>query len=151
MKEVHVECKPDELLVSMLGCQKKMITHHQGKSRVFSALCKTKNQRAMVDEDPDSPKTSYEKELKLTEESNGIKYYVDKLGNKICFLNGKLEDWIIFTCKQHKIKLSNFGLPDNPEELHDIINYRLSNFEKLLNELIEKNVQGIIKLKEWLN
>ena len=43
MKIVHVECKPDELLVSKLGVQKKQITHHQGKTRVFHALGRGKH------------------------------------------------------------------------------------------------------------
>ncbi|MCK5136501.1 MAG: ATP-binding protein [Bacteroidales bacterium] len=52
MKVVHVECRPDEVLVTKLGFNRKMIKHHQGKSRVFHSLKLTKDQLAMVDEDP---------------------------------------------------------------------------------------------------
>ncbi|MDD5571959.1 MAG: hypothetical protein PHD97_12485 [Bacteroidales bacterium] len=86
MKQVHVECKPDELLVSKLGFQRKFVMHHSGKSRVFHAISKTNQQLAMVDEDPDSSKTNYEKKLKFIEEFKGIKYFSDKSGNKIFFL-----------------------------------------------------------------
>lgn len=151
MKQIHVECKPDELLVSMLGFNKKSVTHHQGKSRVFKTLGKIKNQLAMVDEDPDSAKTSYEKALQFIEESESIKYYADKSGNKIYFLKGKLEDWIVGVCKQHKIKLSDFGLPEKSDDLHEVINYRLQNFERLIESLIIKNNPAILKLKSWLN
>ena len=123
MKIVHVECKPDELLVSKLGVQKKQITHHQGKTRVFHALGRGKQQLAMVDEDPGSVKTSYEKALKFIEESEGIKYFTDHSDNKIFILKGKLEDWIVLVCKQHRISLSKFGLPEKPNDLHDIINH----------------------------
>ena len=34
MKEVHVECYPDGLLISKLGFTKKKIKHGFGKSRV---------------------------------------------------------------------------------------------------------------------
>jgi hypothetical protein len=151
MKKVHVECKADELLVSKLGFQRKLVIHHQGKSRVFHALGEMKYQLAMVDEDPGSAKTSYEKALELIEESEGIKYFSDQLGNKIFFLKGKLEDWIINACKQHKIRPSTFGLPEKPNDLHDVINHKLSSFEKLINELIAKNNPAILKLKAWLN
>ena len=59
MKKVHVECRPDELLISKLGYTRKMIVHHQGKSRVFHTLSKNKDLLAMVDEDPGSAKTRY--------------------------------------------------------------------------------------------
>lgn len=151
MKMVHVECKPDELLVSKLGFQRKQITHHQGKSRVFNSLKFVKQQLAMVDEDPGSAKTHYEKALKFIEESEGIKYFADQSGNKVFILTGKLEDWIIKICKQHKINPTSFGLPEKPDDLHDVINQKLPNFENLINELIAKNNPAILKLKAWLS
>ena len=106
MKQVHVECKPDELLVSKLGFTKKYITHHQGKSRVFHNLQKSISLLAMVDEDPGGPKSSYEKTLKFIEEKHGIKYYTDDNKNKVLILAGKLEDWILDACKLQKINPS---------------------------------------------
>jgi hypothetical protein len=151
MKQVHVECKPDELLVSKLGFPRKWITHHQGKSRIFNVLGKTKLQLAMVDEDPGSAKTSYEKGLHFVEEFEGIKYFKDKSGNKIFVLKGKLEDWIINVCKQNKLKLSAYSLPENPNELHDVINQKLVNFAKLIDKLIEIDNSAISRLKSWLS
>ena len=151
MKMVHVECKPDELLVSKLGFSRKLVTHHQGKSRVFHALGKIKHQLAMVDEDPGCAKTNFERKLKFIEESEGIKYFSDQSGNKIFILKGKLEDWIINACKQHEIKISAYGLPEKPDDLHDVINQKLSKFEELIDELIAKNNPAILKLKSWLN
>jgi hypothetical protein len=151
MKKIHVECKPDETLVKKLGVGKKNITHHQGKSKVFHCLGKTKNELAVVDEDPGSPKTSYEKKLKFIAESYGIKQFADITGNKIFFLTGKLEDWIIEISKQDKLYLSEFGLPDNPNDLHGIINFRTTNFERLLKHLINIDNKGLKHLKYLLN
>ncbi len=150
MKQVHVECLPDETLMKKLGVSRKQITHHTGKSRVFHKLKSISNQVAMVDEDPGSPKTSYEKELVLKTELHGMKLYKDKSNNKIIVLGGKLEDWIIKLCVSAKINLSHFGLPDKPNELHNIINQRLNKFELLIEHLLQVNNVGIIQLKSWI-
>ena len=150
MRPVHIECSPDELLIKKLGFTRKFITHHQGKSRIFTTLNKNQNHLALADEDPGSVKTRYEESLHLKEETEGIKYFTDKPGNEIYFLNGKLEDWIISICKKQNISLSEFGLPDNPEDLHDIINHRLPEFATLLDELIKVKNPSILKLKSWL-
>ena len=150
MKEIHVECKPDEALVKKLGFTKKTITHHSGKAKVFGKLIKLTNQIAMVDEDPDSPMSNYEKKLIFLEEEQGVKIYKDNSGNKIITLKVKLEDWIINACKQSKIILSNFGLPDKANELHGTINNKLTNLENLIDELLLMKNPSIVKLKEVL-
>ncbi len=150
MKHVRIECKPDELLVSKLGFSKKKITHYQGKSRVFKYLEKNYKQLAIVDEDTGSSKSNYEKRLKFVEEKFGIKYYKDNSENKIFILTGKLEDWIIGICKKDKVKLSNYGLPEDPNDLHDVINQKLIKFASLLDNLIKTNNPSLMKLKAWL-
>ena len=153
MATVHVECRPDEALVKKLGItnKKMVITHHYGKSRVFHKLTKTKNEIGMVDEDPGSAKTQYERNLKFIEEVYGIKRYSDKQGNKVLVLKVKLEDWIIAICKTAKIDITKFGLPNNPNELHDVIINRINNFEKLIDHLKKNNNPSINKLQSWLN
>ena len=150
MKHVHVECIPDEVLVKQLGFTKHQITHHHAKSRVIKKLRKVKNELAMVDEDPGTNKTTYEKSLKFLKEQNGIKQYVDDSGNLIAVLNGKLEDWILWVCKGSKIDISDFGLPANESELHEKIHLRLNSFKKLINHLVETNNQPIQSLKSFL-
>jgi len=150
MGKVHVECLPDETLVKKLGVTRKMVSHHAGKSRVFSKLGTTNGEIAMVDEDPGSIKTNYEKNLVLVDNSYGIKIYKDGRGNKILILNGKLEDWIIATCKTANVNISLFGLPDRANELHSIINSRLPSFERLIEHLKNNNNPGIILLMNLL-
>jgi hypothetical protein len=151
MKQVHVECDPDEKLVLKLGFNRKTIVHHQGKSRIFKQLEKSKDQLAIVDEDPGSNKTTYEKSLKLVDKFEGINYYTDKSANKIFVLKVKLEDWILEACNQSDIKVASFGLPNKPNDLHNVINSRLTAFSKLLDELHKKNNPAIIRLMNWLN
>jgi len=151
MRKVHVECLPDETLVKKLGIIKKNVFHYTGKSRVFHNLKDTTNEIAMVDEDPGSPKTVYEKSLQLKEEVLGIKRYADNNNNTVLVLTIKLEDWIIKICKDAAIDITQFGLPEKPNELHDVINYRLSKFEKLIEHLENANNKSIHQLKNWLN
>jgi hypothetical protein len=59
----------------------------------------------------------------------------------------KLEDWIVYACKKQKINITSFGLPNNPDDLHEFINYKLRNFENLIDEMIKNNNPAILKLK----
>lgn len=151
MIHVHVECLPDERLVTKLGHTRKFITHHQGKSRIFSTLRKNKNLIAIVDEDPGSIKTRYEESLKFREEIEGISYFTDTSGNIILILKGKLEDWIIAACKKQNIDISKHGLPVKPNDLHDVIHHRLEVFGKLIDELIQQKNPAVLRLKTWIN
>jgi hypothetical protein len=151
MKQVHVECLPDEALIKKLGFARKSVKHHAGKSRVFNTLKSVSNQLALVDEDPGSAKSDYEKKLKLLDEIQGIKLCSDNSGNKILILKGKLEDWIVSLCLKADIKLKDFSLPEKPNDLHDVINQRISKFEELIDYLLENNNMEITQLKRWLN
>ncbi|MBS1505600.1 MAG: hypothetical protein JSS79_03035 [Bacteroidetes bacterium] len=150
MKAIHVECKPDEALVKKLGFAVRMITHHQGKSRIFNNLKSVSNQLAMVDEDPGSPKSFYEKSLVKEDQRYGLTLLKDKSGNKVLQLSVRLEDWVLMQCKASGIKPTDFGLPDNSNHLHDVINQRISKFENLIDQLLERNNPGLKYLKEEL-
>ena len=147
---VHVECRPDETLLKKLGVTRKMVNHHFGKSRVFNKLKTTNGEIAMVDEDPGSIKTDYENNLTFVQESFGVKVYKDNRNNKILILSVKLEDWIIAACKAEKVNITHFGLPDKPNDLHEIINDRLSGFEKLIDHLKKNGNQCINHLMNLL-
>lgn len=150
MRIVHVECLPDEILVKKLGITRKMVNHHSGKSRVFNKLRTSNNEIGMVDEDPGSIKTAFEQSLKFIKEAFGVKVFSDNRNNKILILSGKLEDWIITACKSTGVNMNQFGLPDRPNDLHGIINHRLSSFEKLIDHLKENNNPSLALLKDLL-
>jgi hypothetical protein len=149
-KEIHVECKPDELLVSKFGFTRKLVTHHTGKSRVFSKMRLVQHTLALVDEDPGTAKTTYEKQLILVAERHGIKKYEDKNGNSILVLSGKLEDWIVSVCRQAEVNLKDYGLPAKPDDLHEVINQRLNQFGELIIHLLQAGNPAIATLKGWL-
>lgn len=149
---IHVECLPDETLAKQIGFTRKQIKHHQGKSRVFADLKRKTDQLAMVDEDPGSARSDYEKQFVFQEEVHGIKYFIDPArNNKIFILKIKLEDWILAVCKRNNINIDKYGLPDRANDLHEVINNRLTSFERLISDLIQNNNQAILQLKNWLN
>jgi hypothetical protein len=149
---IHVECIPDETLLKKLGFTKKQIQHHAGKTRVLAHICKNRNQLAMVDEDPQSVPNPYEQVLQFEKEAFGIKCCLDKkLNNKVLVLKPKLEDWIISACKKSNIDLDKFGLPVRGNGLHGVINNRLSAYERLLDDLLQKKSEYLFQLKDWLN
>lgn len=148
---IHVECIPDETLLKKLGYTKKQIQHHAGKTRVLAHISHNRNQLAMVDEDPSSVPNPYERELQLKDEILGIKYCIDKrLNNKVLVLKPKLEDWIIYACRKSNIDINNYGLPAKGNGLHGIINNRLSAYERLLDDLLKKENECLVQLKNWL-
>lgn len=150
-RTIHVECKPDELLVSKLGFTRKLVTHHTGKSRVFHKLKQSHHTLALVDEDPGAPKTTYEKSLQWEQTINGIKCYIDLNGNKVAILTTKLEDRIVAVCKEDGIEVTKFGLPSKPNELHGVINQRLTKFAQLIEALLQSNSLAFRHLSEWLS
>src|SRR5258708_2060966 len=149
MKSIHVECLPDEALVRKLGFTRKMVTHHAGKSRVLHKLKSVSNQLAIVDEDPGSVKSDYEKKLIKEIEINGLTFFKDKSGNIVIQLKGKLEDWILNQCENCDIKIGDFGFPNNGNKFHDVINLHIPKFEEVVDCLIKKKSAGMIKLKSW--
>lgn len=148
---VHIECNADEQLVLKLDIAKKQITHHQGKSRIFSKLQKSREQLALVDEDPGSIKSTYQKKLRKIDEFEGITHYQDNSDNDVYELKGKLEDWILQICKIQKINLSNYNLPDEPNQLHRVVNQKLDKYSSLLDQLIKDKNPSIVKLRSWLH
>ena len=93
---IYVECKPDFKLVEVLGISRKKIKHVAGKGNVCRVLKKKGNSVGMVDEDPDCPQPSYLKDLRIVEESHGIKLLSDNRShNLLILLCPNLEAWIL--------------------------------------------------------
>jgi hypothetical protein len=149
---IHIECLPDETLLKSLGYSKKELRHHQRKPRVFGDIRNKQGQIALVDEDPGSARHPYEKQLVKKQESHGVFKFRDELkGNTVLMLRVKLEDWIIDACKKSSIDIVTFGLPERPNDLHDVINNRLPAFQKLLSALTEVKNPSLSQLRNWLN
>jgi len=132
----YVECNPDKALLCTLGISKKQVIHSFGKGNVCNRLKKTSNAIGLVDEDPKSAQPSYIKTLELTNIKDEIKLYFDsKTDNQLIMLCPRLEEWIVLAARSANKDIMKYGLPDNANELHKVINVRQHSFQQLITNI----------------
>ncbi|MGC8696642.1 MAG: hypothetical protein ACP5UD_09605 [Conexivisphaera sp.] len=144
MSRVYVECKPDEELVrSLIGREAGVdVIHGSNKSEVVKAVRKAAKEGAgsvvgVVDEDPDSaqPK-SLRGEFDVDRELGHLKVLVLRGGSaRLVVLRPRLEGWVLRACKLCGVEPEKFGLSGKEDDLHRVINSKLDNFRRLLDEL----------------
>ena len=107
----------------------------------------------LVDEDPKSTQSRPRvmNEFLLRENKHAIKVYHHQSNrNQLIVLCPDLENWITRAAAASKIKLSTFNLPNKAGALHNIINSRLPNFEKLIKGLIANQNPSVLYLQSIL-
>lgn len=137
-----VECKPDRSLLQKIGVTKRSIIHAGSKSGVCKRLSKTMHSVGVVDEDPNSVQPRYIKGLRVIENSQKYDLKVlfdEKRKNRVIVISPRLEEWIIKAAKEAKVNMRKYGLSEDGDKLHKLINSELSRFERLLGELINKS------------
>jgi hypothetical protein len=156
---IFVECKPDYTLVSkLLSESNRKVEHSADKAAVLNKLVRRsgfpnyENSFGMIDEDP----LSYQPKVirDFAEKENLLKHKIKilnyrLLNNHVIILCPRLEEWVTDASKEAKISMAAYGLPDKAEQLHQIINLNIDNFEHLVNDLIEKS-ERVNKLKQCL-
>jgi hypothetical protein len=149
---LFLECKPDQVLATVAGVPARVIVHSHGKGRVARYLSTKSAVRALVDEDPGSAEPASFAWLAQVSAAHDIRLRVDKSkNNELVVLCPRLEDWVIKTAKASNVKLDQFNLSDTPRDLHAEINYRLTNFERLLRKLLELHSPRLLHLKSLLS
>jgi len=133
---IFVECKPDRLLIRILaGVGKKEIRHSGNKFEVMKQLDKHSMALGIIDEDPgkNQPTQLQKAEDISTDEIRAtdliLLRYRDSL---VLVLRPRLEEWILKTAREININPKDFTLPNDPEQLHSIINYNLDKFGRFL-------------------
>lgn len=134
---IFVECDPDFALLEELMLSG--IEHAGGKGRVCSILRRrAKNSIGVVDEDPGRTQPSYLKNLPITQnlDQHGLELRYDNARNNcIVLICPKLEDWILSAARIAKVDVKEYNLPDDPDELHEVVNFNLEKFRKLVRDL----------------
>ena len=140
---IYVECKPDEALIETLLGSKDII-HSYGKARVIKVLSES-NRKVMglVDEDPGTPlPKDFSKNFLLKENYDEFDIKIFKHVDResyLILLRPRLEEWILKACKEVEISPTKFGLPQDPDKLHRLININISSFTNLLDYLSTKS------------
>lgn len=149
---IVVECDPDEFLVKSVGFPRKLIKHESGKGKVLGIINK-KQAIGIIDEDPDSSQPREMKKYIEKEAMGAIKLLIrkDDDGKRIIQISPYLEQWLLHRARQNGISAKDFGLPDDPKEMHDITHIeRNINFQKFLSELIKIDDE-IKTIRKWIN
>ena len=150
--KVIVECKPDEKLIKILGVARNRVAHQPNKGEVCNYLFKSDNYIALIDEDPNSSQPKHLQKFVLVEEKHDINKLIYKAENKTIFiLKPRLEEWILKRCNLTGIKPESHYLNSNNKRLKDEINNKLHHFETLLSDLLNKEDEGLLYLKDQLN
>lgn len=135
---IFVECNADKTMLSSLGIQSKDICHVFSKGNVCNRLRKNRNCIGLVDEDPDSAQPQYLETLALVSDNYAVKALKDQNNqNYLIVLCPRLEDWIVKAARQAEVDLAIYNLPANGNALHKVVNARLTDFEKLINDMKE--------------
>ena len=146
-----LECSPDEALARKLGCARRGLRHLAGKSRICTYLSESESNIGLIDEDPKTVQPPYLDDLQLESEQHEIRLYRDAARNhRLVVLCPRLEEWLIRTTELAGIALADFGLSNRGNDLHREINSRISNVQKLLDELLDKKNVRLIHLKSSL-
>lgn len=149
--KLFLECKPDETLAVALGVESRAITHCHGKGRVSRNLREHSGVIGMVDEDAGTTDTPTLKQFVEVSAGYGITLKFEKVkNNRLVVLCPKLEDWVIEAAKASGIKMIKYNLSEKPNTLHADINFRLSNLQRLLADLLEQKNPRLLRLQELL-
>ncbi len=107
-----------------------------------------------IDQDPTANHHPYYKAMcaKPVSDKLGLMYcYNNKRNNKLIIVKPKLEDWIIGIAHSKGINLEDYELSNDPDELHKLINFRISKFQELLHKLIKLRSPALLNAIKILN
>jgi len=146
---MFVECKPDYTLASKLTlASRTRFEHSANKSAVLNKLVRRKgsqnyeNSLGMIDEDPraNQPRSirDFAEVRNLPDHKIRLLYY-KWLNNHVLVLCPRLEEWIIEAACEAGINMVDYGLPSEPEVLHQVINLNIEKFELLIDALKMKS------------
>jgi hypothetical protein len=152
---IFVECYSDTTVVKTLTSlsTKEVIHNIVGKSGVCNQLIKSRDSKGLIDEDPKSPVHPYEKNGIMREDNSRLdlrRLYYPSSHNELIILCPKLEDWLLKSAAISDINVTLHGLPDNPDELHKLIDQKLSELRIVLHLLVKRKSERILALKTLL-
>lgn len=154
MSLIILECKPDEAFIRALGFSKKQVIHQPNKGEVINYLRKHNGIFCVgiIDEDPGTTQPKYLlNEFVYSEELSEHNFSVFESKSKshlVIMIKPRLEDWILDVAQKSHVSPNDFSLPDDPKQLHKVINSQLPKFNQLVSEMLSKRSKALISLKK---
>lgn len=147
-----VECRPDEVLLSLLLPGRQRVIHRSDKPEVLKFVKKTEGTIGMIDEDPSSIQPPLLGQLQMMESRSDLGLKLSKFSNArlVITLSPRLEEWLLDECRRMDVPLTRYNLPSDSEAFHDIVNQKLDNFSRLISDMRNKKSRRIRKLSDWL-
>lgn len=149
---VLVECYPDHALLRTLGVPKRQLRHERCKGEVVKKIRKLDEAIGIVDEDPTSAQprdlANYDTQAKTSD----LRLLARRDGKdrRIVLICPRLEDWLIRRAHGAGVRPQDYGLPDDPRQLHGLGRYdRKETFQRFLTELIACD-SGMAPLRQWV-
>ena len=151
--KVYTEGKADRSLIICLGVKNGSVQTGRYKKGVLKRVAEESDVLGLVDQDPLTIQ-NYRKDMfdfQLIEKRHKIESYKHKhTESQLVVLCPDLESWILKASKNSKIEVTTYNLPGNSSTLHQIINNRLPNFERLIRELVTQKNPSILYLQSLL-
>jgi len=134
---ILAECDPDIVLLEELGFSN--IEHGWGKGNICNVLRKKRDCVGVVDEDPGRAQPSYLRGLRVARnlQQHDLRLLHDNTRNNcLVLICPKLEDWVLTTARIAGVDPRDYNLPNDPDRLHEIVNYNLNKFRRLVRDLV---------------
>ncbi len=156
MNHIILECKPDEEFIRALGFSRKQIIHQPNKGAVINFLRKNPGLVCVgiMDEDPGTTQPKHLKEFVFNRELSEHNFSVfesKRTSHLIIMIKPRLEDWILDIAKKNQVVPGEFSLPEEPKQLHKVINFQLIKFSEMVLEMLSKKSSALIALKKIIN
>ncbi|HXF70087.1 MAG TPA: hypothetical protein VNK89_09790 [Thermoflexus sp.] len=155
-RPILVEGYADQTLVQALGIPPKRIRREKNKGNICNRLRRSKDEIAIMDEDPQSPQPRYlnqleEIQLEEGEEDFGIRVLRDPERNHwILLLCPNLEGWILRVAGRNRVSIQQLELPNQADELHRAWPGNLPKLEQLVQELRARGSPELEFLRRYL-
>ncbi|MFC1718717.1 hypothetical protein ACFL6S_34010 [Candidatus Poribacteria bacterium] len=160
---IVVECYNDRELVHRMGFRPDQIIHELGRSRALGRVEEETRAIGIVDEDPAARqprilRNEYEeRDTKGSKNKTKVRLLVrkDDSAKAVIQIPSRLENWLYEIAKQSKILPQDFGLPDDPKELHDKASIRhsqkdMQRFQRFLDALRRTGNDEITIIRDWI-
>ncbi len=133
---IIVECYNDKALVHRIGFSGDEVRHEFGRSRVLGRVeQEQKTVIGIIDEDPCAGQHPKMREYEPQSKWTGAIKLLKRKGNytkRLIQISPRLEDWLYVVAKRNRISPKDFGLPDDPEELHHLPRREDKDFRRFL-------------------